>query len=566
MDPTTLIESTTTFLASLHLLTLFALPALYLLARALYQLYLSPLRGVPGPWYAAVSDLWLTTHVARLRQCRAVHQLFAAYGPIVRIGPNKVAFCDVGGARSVYAVRRFDKTAFYKGFQTNDHDHSMTILPKDLHSRHKKAFAPHYTMASLTQFAPEMNQSVRELISVLTELGGRTPVDSLDLFRQLLVDIMSATSFGTRGRALGAWARAAGDADPLSSAIRDFPKRSILRGNLPAWAWAVVSRIPNRRWRQLCDSDRIMTQYVSAKVTETRTQILAAAGGDAGARKTSMIARLLGGVDADEKGHPELSDKDIISETMGHLIAGVDTSSSTLAYLCWELSRRPDIVRNLRAELDAALPPQSVGDADAETDADVDIAALFKLPYLSAFIKEGLRLYSAAPGILERVVSESESKEFTLLGHTLPAGTVVGTQAWSMHRDGACFPVPDAFCPERWLPGGATADSNLGKDGSRNEKNKDSSGDESKKTDEEAKMRKAQDAHMMPWGLGTRMCTGMTLAQIVLRLVVVAVVRGFEVRAPRETTEGSMEMRDSFVMFPAAMKCRLVYEPRGAQA
>ncbi|TFY70615.1 hypothetical protein EVG20_g2380 [Dentipellis fragilis] len=301
MDPTTITHSTATFFASLHLLTLLCLPILYFLSHALYQLFLSPLRDIPGPWYAAISDFWLTTHIARLQQCRAVHQLFETYGPIVRIGPYKVAFCDVAGARSVYSVKRFDKTAFYKGFQTNDHDHSMTILPKDLHGRHKKAFAPHYTMPSLTQFAPEMNQSVRELTTILDELAGRTSVDCLDLFRQLLVDIMSATSFGTKGSALAAWSRAldqkidaaAADSNPLSTAIRDFPKRSIL--------------------------------YVSAKVNETRTQILAgsaavdADGENVEGRKKSMIARLLGGTGTDAKGHAELSDKDIISETMGHL-------------------------------------------------------------------------------------------------------------------------------------------------------------------------------------------------------------------------------------------------------
>ncbi|TFY70614.1 hypothetical protein EVG20_g2381 [Dentipellis fragilis] len=150
-------------------------------------------------------------------------------------------------------------------------------------------------------------------------------------------------------------------------------------------------------------------------------------------------------------------------------------------------------------------------------------------------LRPGLRLYSAAPGILERVV-DAEPHGFTLLGHTLPAGTIVGTQAWSMHRAAAHFRAPDTFCPERWLS----------KDDSRSglPSNDSSTADSSYS---ESKLKMHADAHMMPWGLGTRVCTGMTLAQIVLRLVVVAVVRNFEVRAPGETTEGSMEMRDSFV-------------------
>lgn len=105
---------------SSHSLLAFALYAalIYVLCRAAFQLFLSPLSVVPGPWYAAVSDLWLVTHIARLRQCMAVHELFETYGPVVRVGPNKVVFRDASSAKNVYAVQKFDKTAFYKAVQT----------------------------------------------------------------------------------------------------------------------------------------------------------------------------------------------------------------------------------------------------------------------------------------------------------------------------------------------------------------------------------------------------------------------------------------------------------------
>lgn len=40
---------------------------------------------------------------------------------------------------------------------------------------------------------------------------------------------------------------------------------------------------------------------------------------------------------------------------------------------------------------------------------------------------------------------------FDLMGFELPPGTIVATQAWSMHRDSELFPSPDTFLPERWL-------------------------------------------------------------------------------------------------------------------
>ena len=64
-------------------------------------------------------------------------------------------------------------------------------------------------------------------------------------------------------------------------------------------------------------------------------------------------------------------------------MAGTDTTSTSITYLFWELSRRPDIMKKLQAELDEAM-----------TDPKVlpDISVLQQLPYLNAFMKEGKSL------------------------------------------------------------------------------------------------------------------------------------------------------------------------------
>lgn len=87
---------------------------LYFLMHAIYQLRLSPLSSIPGPWYAAISDFWLFSHALRLQQCKTIHSLFARYGPVVRIGPNKVAFCDLSVTKNVYIAQKFDKSDYYK--------------------------------------------------------------------------------------------------------------------------------------------------------------------------------------------------------------------------------------------------------------------------------------------------------------------------------------------------------------------------------------------------------------------------------------------------------------------
>jgi cytochrome P450 len=61
-------------------------------------------------------------------------------------------------------------------------------------------------------------------------------------------------------------------------------------------------------------------------------------------------------------------------------IAGSDTSSTSLSYFFWELSRRPDIMKKLQTELDEVM---------VDPLAIPDVTVLQRLPYLNAFIKEG---------------------------------------------------------------------------------------------------------------------------------------------------------------------------------
>ena len=51
-----------------------------------------------------------------------------------------------------------------------------------------------------------------------------------------------------------------------------------------------------------------------------------------------------------------------------------------MSYFFWELSRRPDMMQKLRAELEEAMP---------DSMSIPDISVLQSLPYLNAFIKEG---------------------------------------------------------------------------------------------------------------------------------------------------------------------------------
>jgi len=111
-------------------------------AKVVWELYLSPLarQRIPGPKWAAISDFshnWL-----QLRRCRvwAYHDLFEVhlfpasdtmmrrsltrdasttvqrYGPVVRIGPNRVIFRNMDVVKTIYSTHNFRKSNWYDVF------------------------------------------------------------------------------------------------------------------------------------------------------------------------------------------------------------------------------------------------------------------------------------------------------------------------------------------------------------------------------------------------------------------------------------------------------------------
>jgi cytochrome P450 len=133
----------------------------------------------------------------------------------------------------------------------------------------------------------------------------------------------------------------------------------------------------------------------------------------------------------DENG---LSDGDIVNNAMAFIIAGSDTTANTMTYLTWAVCKHVEVKDALVEEL-GALPHDF-----CEQD-------LRGLTWLNNIIKETLRLYCAAPSALPRIVP-AEGAEF--LGYTLPGGTTVSTQAYTLHRNAKIFPNPESFEPSRW--------------------------------------------------------------------------------------------------------------------
>ncbi|OLN89766.1 Trichodiene oxygenase 5, partial [Colletotrichum chlorophyti] len=138
------------------------------------------------------------------------------------------------------------------------------------------------------------------------------------------------------------------------------------------------------------------------------------------------------------RAHKVLAPSDIVREGSDMLNASENTAKA-LAVSAFGVMSNKSIYSKLHTELKMAFPC---------TEADLDFQTLESLPYLTAVIKEGLRLSYGALQPLPRTVPKGGE---TFNGVYLPEGTVVGLSNWMMHRNPAAFPKPDVFDPERWL-------------------------------------------------------------------------------------------------------------------
>lgn len=127
-----------------------------------------------------------------------------------------------------------------------------------------------------------------------------------------------------------------------------------------------------------------------------------------------------------------LSDEEIRDQLITMVLAGHETTASSITWALQCLHREPEGLRRLREEL-----------AGAAALRDENLSAL---PYLQAVVLETLRLRPVIP-----VVSRQVRRTFRLRGQRIPEGVFVTPCIYLAHRRPEEFPAADVFRPERFL-------------------------------------------------------------------------------------------------------------------
>jgi cytochrome P450 len=326
---------------------------------------------------------------------------------------------------------------------------SVILLDEARHLEQRKLMLPAFHGENMERLTSTMIEvAEREIAGWPTD----RPIELHPRMQRLTLDVILRAVFGLEGERLEALR------DVLAAMLVFGDRPTSLMPPPPEW---LARRIPVfRDFLRLQDqADRMIFEQIEER--------RAAANGH-----NDILAMLLEA--RHEDGSP-MSEQELRDELMTLLVAGHETTASSMAWTFERLVREPEVVERLTEEIDA-------GDGDE---------------YLTATIYESMRRRPVLPNAEPRLTM----REVEVGGWTYPENVCLVANAYLVQHDPEIYPDPYAFRPERFLdeqPGTYT---------------------------------------WIPFGGGRRRCIGASFAMVEMKIVIRALLSARELRPAGKAVE-----------------------------
>ncbi|KAK7750180.1 hypothetical protein SLS62_007931 [Diatrype stigma] len=388
-------------------------------------------------------------------------------------------------ALTIHRIKNeFPKSPWYNADDMRD---LFNIQDVDVHRRWRRLLSHPLSESALKGVLSQVESNVRFAVAQIgKEMETRGVADVYKWWMCMGSDVIGELTFGESfGMLQKGEAKDVGTFAPIDVLMRWVVNWSIPTVLVPEGLMKILTLVPRLRGH----GEELLTKYENRLTNDPKAS-------------PTLFTKIIQASEDDT-----LTRRELVDNAQLYIVAGADTTSNTLTYLTWQISRHPQMREKLVAEV-KALPD------------DFHPQQLKDLPYLNQVISETLRLFSAVPAALPRVVPAGGA---AIGDYVLPGGTTVATQAYSMHRNARVFEDPDKYDPDRW-----------------------------------ANPTKAMKDAFMPFGGGSRSCLGIHLAYHELRLATALFWRTFP-NAVVSTKEGmsdeDMEQNLFFLMSPKGHRC-----------
>ncbi|OCH86500.1 cytochrome P450 [Obba rivulosa] len=279
---------------------------------------------------------------------------------------------------------------------------------------------PAFSTAAVRGMYDDMMDIASQLIAKWERFGPKHVIDPAEDFTRLTFDTIALCSMSYR---LNSFYREG--SHPFIQALADFLVESGRRANRPFLVKSMMMG-SNAKYEQ---DIRTMAQLAEEIIAERKANPT---------DKNDLLNTMLNG--KDPKTGKGLSDECIKNNLLTFLIAGHETTSSTLTFAIYHIVKHPEVLRRLREEIDEVLGEQPI-----------QLGDISKLPYIAACLRETLRL---TPTASFRV---SKAYEDTTLGggkYAVKKDDVLVIASRMVMRDRAVWGEDaNEFRPERMLDG-----------------------------------------------------------------------------------------------------------------
>ncbi len=426
----------------------------------------------PGPPKRPIVNLmqWL------LRPLAFLDELAARYGNVFtlrlpRTEQPVVIFAEPAAVRDIWTG---DPDTLHAGkanaiLRSVVGEHSLLILDGERHLRERRLMLPPFHGERMRAYGEAMRDATSREID-RWPLDRAFPVHASA--QAITLEVIMRTIFGV------------GPEDPQLAPLRDALVRWTTLGTsrlgtavlllTPPERALDVRALASRSWGRILPWAPLVRAH--AETTRLVHEVIAARRREGTTGRDDILSMLL---DARDEAGEAMTDDQLHDEMLTLLVAGHETTATTLAWTLHHLLENPAWLRRVTAEVREVVGSGRVQPEQTE-----------RLVLLDAAIKETLRLTPIVP-----MVGRVLAKPATIGGVELPAGAAALASIYLVHRRADLWPDPHRFDPSRFV--GKKVDSTI----------------------------------YFPFGGGVRRCLGMAFASYEMKIVLATVLSRVELAA-----------------------------------
>lgn len=407
------------------------------------------------PWLQTYR--WLSSPLEYLEDCAKT------YGDIftLRIGPLFKPQVFVSNPQGIQQIFSTDPKHLDSGAATGFQapllgSQSLLALDGKPHQRQRKLLAPPFhgeRMLAYDQLIREITQEVSNKWQVGETISILSSMQSISF--QVILKAVFGLAQGERYEQLKQMLIAV--LNPKRPALRAlillFPS---LRRDLGPWS----------PWGEFLSLRQQIDQLIYEEIQERKAQ--------PDSSRTDILSLMM--ATRDEAGEA-MTNLELRDELMTLLIAGHETTATSLTWALYWIHKQPHVREKLLQEL------ETLGEHP-------EANAIFRLPYLNAVCSETLRIYPVAINTLTRLVKSP----LQIGEYQFAPGTLLIPCVYLTHHREDLYPDSFTFKPERFLE------------------------------------RQFSPSEYLPFGGGNRRCLGMAFALFEMKLVLATVVSNWQMQ------------------------------------